>query len=63
MVSMKLPLTLAASLYKAGALTLEKAARLAHQNLEAFIETLGKLNIPVAHYSVDELHDELKSFK
>ncbi len=63
MLEMGLPLTLAVSLYKEGSIALEKAAKLANQSLEIFIEILGKLGVPVVNYSIAELHNELQTFK
>lgn len=54
---------LAVTLYKEGTLSLGKAAKLADQSLEAFIEKLGKLNIPVVDYSDEEIEKELKYFE
>lgn len=53
---------IAVKLYKEEALTLGKAAKLAGQSLESFIERLGKLGIPVVDYSPDEIDKELKDF-
>lgn len=53
---------IAIKLYKEETLTLEKAAKLAGQSMEAFIEKLGNLGIPTANYSPDEINKELKDF-
>lgn len=53
---------IAIKLYKEEALTLEKAAKLAGQSLESFIEKLGSLGIPVVHYSATEIKKELDEF-
>ena len=55
--------SLAISLYKEGVLTLGKAAKLADQSLESFIERLGKLGLPIVDYTVEELGKELKDFE
>jgi predicted HTH domain antitoxin len=54
---------LAVSLYREGILTLGKAAKLADQSIEEFIERLGKLGIPIVDYPAIELDEELKNFK
>ncbi|QLH43796.1 MAG: UPF0175 family protein [Coxiellaceae bacterium] len=54
---------LAVKLYKEGALTLGKAAKLADQSLEGFIERLGKLGVSIVDYTADELNKELKDFE
>lgn len=54
---------LAIKLYQEHTFTLEKAAKLAHVSIEAFMETLGKLGIPIVDYSTSELHQELKDFE
>lgn len=53
---------IAVKLYKEETLTLAKAAKLAGQSLESFIERLGKLGIPIVNYSPDEIDQELKDF-
>jgi prevent-host-death family protein len=55
--------TLAISLYKENKVTLEKAAKLANQSIESFIEKIGKLGIPVLSYDPSELGDELTNFE
>ena len=53
---------IAVKLYREEILTLEKAAKLAGQLLEVFIEKLGKLGIPIVKYSSAELTKEMKDF-
>ncbi len=53
---------LAMKLYKEGTLTLGKAAKLAEQSIEAFMERLGQLGIPVVNYVPGEIGQELKDF-
>lgn len=53
---------IAIKLYQEETLTLGKAAKLAGQPIEAFIEKLGKLGIPVVNYSATEISKE-KKFK
>jgi antitoxin (DNA-binding transcriptional repressor) of toxin-antitoxin stability system len=53
---------MAINLYKEGAFTLEKAAKLAGISIEAFIEILGRLGIPTVNYSAEEIDKELKDF-
>ena len=54
---------LAVNLYNENVLTLGKAAKLAGQTLEVFIENLGKLGIPIVDYSAKDLDKELKDFE
>ncbi len=54
---------LAVKLYKEGTLTLGKAAKLAGQSMEAFIEKLGHLGVPVVNYLPTEIAQELKDFE
>jgi len=54
---------LAISLYKEGALSLGKAAKLSNQPIATLIQTLGKLNIPIVDYSIDEVIEKLKNFE
>jgi prevent-host-death family protein len=49
-------------LYKEEILSLSKAAKLAGQPLESFMEKLGSLGIPVVHYSEEDLETELSHF-
>lgn len=53
---------LAIQLYEEGTLTLGKAAKLAGESLPKFIDSLGKLKIPVVNYSAADLRKELKDF-
>ena len=62
LLEMGLRSAIAVSLYKEGTVTLEKAAKLANQSMEAFMDKLGKLGVPLVTYSPDELAEELKSF-
>lgn len=54
---------LAIKLYQEHTFTLEKATKLAGVSIEAFIENLGKLGIPIVDYSAGELYQELKDFE
>ena len=63
LLELGLRLALAVKLYQDEVVTLEKAAKLAGQSVEWFIEKIGKLGIPAVRYSVDELHMELKDFE
>lgn len=54
---------LAANLSQEGAISLAKAAKLANQTLQAFMEKLDFLGIPVVSYSADELEQELGNFE
>ena len=53
---------IAVKLYIDKVLTLEKAAKLAGQSLEAFIEQLAALGVAAVDYSSEELEQELKQF-
>ncbi len=55
-------IVLAISLYSEGMLSLSKAAKLAEQPLESFMEKLGLLGIPLVHYSEQELEEEIAPF-
>ena len=61
-IEMGLCTALAVKLYQDEVVTLEKAAKLAGQSVEWFIEKIGKLGIPAVKYSTDELNMELKDF-
>lgn len=50
---------LAAKLYETGRISLGQAAKLAGFSKRAFMEVLGKHQIPVVDYSPDELRREL----
>jgi prevent-host-death family protein len=54
---------LAIKLYQESAFTVEKAAKLAGISIEAFIERLGNLGIPIVTYTAAELRQELKDFE
>ncbi len=54
---------LAIKLYKEETLTLGKAAKLSGQSIEAFIEKLGQLGVPVVDYSPSDIQRELKDFE
>lgn len=57
---------LAMSAYKAGSISLGKAAKMAKLPLEDFIERLGESGIPVVNYEASEVETEftlLKSLK
>lgn len=54
---------LAESLYKDGALSLGKAAKLAGMSLSKFAAHLSQLDIPVVDYNPDELSEELQYFE
>jgi predicted HTH domain antitoxin len=53
---------IAIKLYQEETLSVGKAAKLAGQSIEAFIERLGSLGIPVVNYSAAEIDQELKDF-
>jgi predicted HTH domain antitoxin len=53
---------IAIKLFQEGAITLEKAAKMAGVTLESFIEKLSYLGIPAVTYSADEVESELKDF-
>lgn len=52
-------LLLAVKLYETGRVSLGQAARTAGYSKRAFIEILGKNDIPVINYSPDDLREEL----
>jgi predicted HTH domain antitoxin len=54
---------LAENLFKSGALSLGKAAALAHMSIAEFAEYLSQLGIPVVDYPAAELDDELNVFE
>ncbi|MFT3742081.1 MAG: type II toxin-antitoxin system prevent-host-death family antitoxin [Gammaproteobacteria bacterium] len=60
-VELGIKTALAIKLYQEDTLTLEKAAKLANISMEALIEKLGNLGIPVVRYS--DLSQELKDFE
>ena len=53
---------LAIKLYNEGTLTLGKAAKLAGQPIETFMERLGHLGIAAINYNPTEISEELKDF-
>ncbi len=63
LLELGLRVALAIKLYQESTITLEKAVKLAGVSMEAFIEKLGSLGIPVVSYTVAELHRELKDFE
>lgn len=62
LIEMGLRPALAMMLYQEEVLTIEKAAKLAGQPIETFIESLGKFGVPAVNYSPSELVEELKDF-
>lgn len=54
---------LAESLFKDGAISLGKAAKLARMSIPAFANHLSQLGIAVVDYDGDELDDELRYFE
>jgi predicted HTH domain antitoxin len=50
---------LAVKLFETGRMSLGQAARLSGFSKRAFIEILGRQQIPVVNYSPDELREEL----
>lgn len=54
---------LAMHLYEENVLSLSKAAKLAQESIESFIEKLGMFNIPVVNYAVEDIEKELAFFK
>lgn len=52
---------LAVQLYRSGTVGLVAAARIGAMSLEAFMETLGKLGIPVIDYDAADLDAELQA--
>lgn len=58
-----LGVALAVGLFQEGILSLERCANLAHQPLEIFMATLGKLGIPVIDYPPEDLDKEIKFFE
>ena len=53
-------LLLCMTLYKSGRLSLGKAAELAGRPVPAFMDLLGRYDIPVFDYSGDELEQDLR---
>lgn len=54
---------MAITLFKEGSLSLTKAAKLADQSVEGFIEKLGALGIAAVDYNPSDLEKELKDFE
>ncbi|HLB41601.1 MAG TPA: UPF0175 family protein [Gammaproteobacteria bacterium] len=50
---------IAVKLYREETLTLEKAAKVANQSVEAFLEVLARVGVPIADYSSRELVREV----
>ncbi len=55
-------LSLAIKLYRDGVLSMERAAKLAGENVASFMEALAREGIPVADYPAQELDDETAVF-
>lgn len=55
--------SMAIKLFKEGTLTLGKAAKLAGQSIEAFMERLSNVGIPVVNYHPTDISEELKDFE
>lgn len=53
---------MAIKLFSEGALPLGKAAKLAGQSVEGFIDRLGHMGIPVVSYNPEDLSEELRNF-
>lgn len=54
--------TLAVKLYQEGALTLNKAAKLAGMPMDKFVAVLGSVGITVFGYDIDDVQRELEKF-
>ena len=52
-------LLLAVKLYEVGKVSLGQAAKVAGYSKRAFLETLGRQQVPVLNYSAEELRDEI----
>lgn len=52
---------MALDLYEAGRATLAQAAKLADLSMEAFIELLGKAEVPAVSYPPEDLVEELEN--
>lgn len=55
--------SMAIKLFKEDVLTLGKAAKLAGQSIESFMERLSNVDIPVVSYSPTDISEELKDFE
>ena len=53
---------LAVKLYRDDVCSIEKAAKLAGESFESFIQKLGDLGVPVVQYDIDDVKKELKDF-
>jgi predicted HTH domain antitoxin len=53
---------IAIKLYTEGTVILGKAAKLAGQSIEGFMDKLAHLGIPVLNYNADEVLQEIKDF-
>lgn len=62
LVELGLQTSLAIKLFTDETVSLEKAAKFAGLNIEAFVEKLGQLKIPVVLYSAAEVDQELEDF-
>ena len=54
---------MAITLFKEGSLSLAKAAKLAGQSVEAFIEKLGALGVAAVDYDPSDIEKEVKDFE
>lgn len=63
LLSLGLKPAIAVKLFQEETLTLEKAAKVAGQSIEAFLEVLSKVGVPVADYPSVEIGKELKDFE
>jgi len=52
-------LLLAVKLYEVGKVSLGQAAKVAGYSKRAFLEALGRHQVPVLNYSAEELRDEI----
>ena len=62
LLSLGLRPALAIKLYQEETLTLEKAAKVAGQSIENFLEMLAKVGVSVVTYSSADIKKELKDF-
>lgn len=63
LLTMGLRPALAVKLFQEQTLSLGKAAKLAGQSVELFIEYLGKMELPAVSYPADEIKKELDDFE
>jgi predicted HTH domain antitoxin len=54
---------MAIKLYKEGTLTLGKAAKLAGDSVEGFMDKLSHIGVPVVNFNPDDLSKEIKDFE